>query len=212
MKSASRKFVHATVALAAGLLAAAALRAADPAPAEPGPGLLGTNYFGFSYAHYQYSDSPVNADGFGVEWNHTVRPNLDFGVHGDWLRTGEFEGVRARMVTLLASVRAFASGSSYYRPYFEVAGGWASAEAGGVAEVHSSVYRLGAGVEFAPTSTLTLTPFGYYQDYSNLSGARSFTYGLKANLWFTPRCAFTATATRNDSSDLTYSVGMNFRF
>lgn len=175
------------------------------------PGLLGTNYFGATYAWHNLSDSPVDAHGFAFESNWVVRDNLDFSLSYDWLQTDEFFGLRARQQTVLVGLRGFTSGDRA-RYYCEAAAGWAWADAGGLVSDDSSVYRFGAGGEFALTQSTTLTAFVYYQGYGSNGGSGMFNYGVKANTWASRHWALTASIMRTDTSDMSYSLGVNFRF
>ncbi len=211
MKQASQSLLVLAVALALGLPVSTSAQEKSTDPASSGHGLIGENYLGASYVWYKINDSPVDATGYDFEANYAFRPNVDFTMTYSWLRTDEFLGVRARLQTVLFGLRVY-SDQSWGRPYLEAAGGWASADAGGVVSESSTAYRVGAGVEFQPTAKLTLTPFINYYDLTSVSGSGTFNYGLRGAAWISRHWALTASVFADDSSDTTYSVGMNFRF
>lgn len=207
-----KKYLRYLTLLAAAILPGvfSPLSAQGTTTGATSPGLLGQNYVGASYVWYHFKNSPIDAHGLALEANWRVRDSLDFTANYEWLKTDEFLGISAEMQTLMVGVRGFThEGRARY--YFDVAGGWAQAKAGGFSD-DSSVYRLGLGAEISLTPSATLTPLCYYQAYTKNSGSGTFNYGLKGNVWLSSHWALSASILRNDTSDLSYGLGLNFRF
>ncbi|HTL66970.1 MAG TPA: hypothetical protein VL200_04865 [Lacunisphaera sp.] len=197
-------------------LAAAAPAAEEPttpaaAPAGSG-GLLGQTYAGLSYSYLRLDSSPVNADRYGFEYNQALNPGFDAVFNYDWTQTGRFGGDRAREQFLSAALRVFSTGWSWGRPYVEAGIGydWMRLSAG--VRDHSFAWIGGAGIEFQAAPNLTVTPFGRYQRLDGYGDKNLFTYGVKANYWLTHQWAVSAQLDRNDSQDMGYKVGFNYRF
>jgi hypothetical protein len=185
---------------------------AAPAAVTPeAQGLLGQTYAGLSYSYLHLDSSPVNAAKYGFEYNQPLNPGFDAVFNYDWAQTGVVAGDRAHEQLLSAALRAFSSSQAWGRPYLEAGLGYDWMRFAGTKD-HSFVWIAGAGVEFQPTAQLSVTPFVRYERANGYADPDQFNYGVKANYWFTRQWALTAELGRNDSQDMTYKFGANFRF
>jgi opacity protein-like surface antigen len=206
------------VAAASLGLAAAAPAAEEPTTAAATPslasapnGLLGQNYAGLSYAWLDLHDSPVNAASYGFEYNQALNPGFDAVFNYDWTQSGVVAGDRAHEQLLAAALRAFSTSQPWGRPYLEAGIGYDWARFAGVRD-HSFVWTAAGGVEFQAAPELTVTPFVRYNRTNGYADKDTVTYGVKGNYWVTRQWAVTAQLDRNDSQDMGYKLGANFRF
>ncbi len=201
-------------ALAVLGLAASAFAGGDEARSPmsgPAPGLLGQAYAGLTYSQVNLDASPVNADRYGFEYNEPIKPGFDAVFNYDWTQSGAFAGRRMREHELAATLRAFSTNQSWGLPYVEGGIGYDWVRFAGARD-SSFVWIAGAGVEFQATAELTVTPFVRYERAHGFADNNDFNYGVKANYWFSPKCAFTAAISRNDRQDTAGKVGINIRY
>jgi opacity protein-like surface antigen len=203
------------VAAASLGLATSALAAESPttAPASSANalGLLGQTYAGLSYSYLHLDSSPVNADSYGFEYNQALNTGFDAVFNYDWAQSGVVLGDRAREETLSAAVRAFCTKQTWGKPYIEAGIGYDWLKFASVKD-RSFLWIAGAGVEFQATPELTVTPFVRYVRAESYADKDTVTYGVKANYWVNRQWAVSAGIDRNDSQDMGYKLGMNFRF
>jgi hypothetical protein len=189
----------------------------SPAPAAPAAapaydslGLLGQTYAGLSYSYLHLGASPVNANRYGFEYNQPLNPGFDVVFNYDWSQTGVVAGDRAHEQQLAAALRAFTA-TSWGKPYVEAGVGYDWLKFAG-AKDHSFLWIAGAGIEFQATPELSFTPFVRYEQANGYADNHEADYGVKANYWITRQWSLNGEISRNDSQDMAYKLGVNFRF
>jgi hypothetical protein len=185
--------------------------ASSAAPAPATLGLLGQTYAGVSYSYLHLDASPVNASKYGFEYNQPLNPGFDTVFNYDWSQSGAIAGDRAHEQMVSAALRAFTASQTWGRPYLEAGIGYDWMKFAGTKD-HSFVWIAGAGIEFQPTTELSVTPFVRYERANSYADPDLFNYGVKANYWLTRQWALTAEISRNDSQDMAYKFGVNVRF
>jgi len=186
--------------------------AAAPAVASTGGhGLLGQNYASLGYVYTDISDTSVNASGYKFALNQGVRDGLDTLLEYDYLRSDETGFGRASQQILDAGVRGYVNYGGL-KPYAEAGVGWAWLHAPAGARENSFVWFAGVGAELQAAPDFSITPFVRFSYANSFTNHQQWDYGVKANYWVTEHVGLMATLSRDNSRDMSYGAGVNFRF
>ncbi len=210
------KILLGALAVAASLAAnAAAQSTTNSRPAETaadtGRGLLGQSYVNLGYSYTDVHDSSTDLQSLRLEYNLPLNRGFDLNLGYTGARTSEFAGIRQTQQSIDANAVAFLPGLGWGRPYLSAGAGWLWLKTGGTKN-NSFIYQFETGVEFQPTTVLSVTPFVKYLDASSVHINNHWAYGVKANYWLTDRWAVNAGVALDNKVDASYGVGIAYRF
>ena len=174
-------------------------------------GLLGQTYASLGYTYTRLDSVPVNANGLEFAMNQGVRTGLDSFFEYAGIRTDNTGAGHLTEQTLEVGGRAYTNYNGI-KPFAEAGLGWTWVSAPLGLSDNSFVCFAGVGAEFQVTSDLTVTPVVRYSDATSYHNGSTWDYGVKANYWLNEKLGITAKIMRNDSQDMTYGIGINFRY
>lgn len=201
-------------AVALGLATAAVAGegpAAASAPVSPGRGLLGQNYVNLSYSFVDLQGTSLDAHSFGFELHQNVQEGIDTLLEYNYLRSEPFAGGHITQDSLVAGGRAFTSFHGF-KPYAEAGLGWVWQRAPLGFSDNSFAYFAGVGAEFQVAPDVSVTPFVRYLDGTKSSFDHEWDYGVRANWWATEKIGLTAGVIRDNSRNMEYNIGVNYRY
>ncbi|MBI2518115.1 MAG: porin family protein [Opitutae bacterium] len=181
------------------------------APAVTGRGLLGQSYVNLGYSFVDLQGTGIDAQGVNFELNQNVREGVDTLLSYNYLRSDSFAGGRIKQNTLVAGGRFYTSFRGF-KPYAEAGLGWTWLRAPLGFSDDSFTYFAGVGAEFQVTPDVTVTPFIRYIDATTDSVDHEWNYGVRANWWATEKIGLTAAVIRDNSRNMEYNIGVNYRF
>lgn len=202
-----------TAAVALGLAAPARAQttvAPEPAPVTRSSGLLGQTYAGLSYAFVDLDDSGVDASRSTLSFNQAVRDGLDSTLDYEYARTDRILGSRLTQHSLLIGARAFTNYNGI-KPYAEAGIGWAWQKFAGASD-NSFAWAASVGAEFELAPAFTVAPFVRYTDLAKGSNNDAWEFGAKANYWLNEKWSVLGALSRDDDSNMSYRLGVNFRY
>ena len=204
-----------TTAAVLGLTATAWAQTAGasiPAPApDTGKGLLGQTYVGVGYGYTDLNNSSVNYQGLSFSYNQPLNTGFDLNLDIGNAWSSKFSGTRNRQQSFEAAAVAFIPDRAWGRPFFSVGAGWFWTKTAGVSD-NSFLYSFDTGVEFQATRELSITPFVSYTEATSLHVNNKWGYGVKAHYWMTDQWGVVGALGRDNTSNMTYSTGVTFRF
>ena len=210
------------IALATALVlgsAASRLAADNPAPVpaaavptESGHGLLGQNYLGVSYAYTEFTDTSVSGNTYGLTLNQGVREGLDTFLEYSYLQSTNTGFGRIDQQIFDVGARAFTNLNNGLKPFIEGGLGGLWIKTPELSHQHSFLFFGGAGVEIQATSELSFTPFARLSYANSVTNPKQWNYGLKTNYWFNDKVGLQGTLSRDNSRDMSYGLGVNFRY
>lgn len=201
-------------ALALGL-ATTAVASDDPAAASAsasaGRGLLGQSYVNLGYGFHDLQGTGIDAQGFNLNLNQNVQEGVDTLLEYNYLRSDSFAGGRITQNALVAGGRIYSLFHGF-KPYAEAGLGWVWLRAPLGLSDNSFAYFLGVGAEFQVSPDVTVAPFVRYLDATADSFDHEWDYGVRANYWVTEKVGLTAAVIRDNSRNMEYNIGVNYRF
>ena len=208
-----------TAALAAGLSSPAfaddtADPAAAPAPAaavDNGHGLLGQNYANLGYHYTDYTDSSLHSDSLDFTLNQGIRDGLDTMFEYGYTRSSDTGIGRVTQQQADVGARAYTNFQGF-KPYVEAGLGWGWQHAPAVEHKSSFIWFGGVGAEFQVAKDLSVTPLVRYSYADRFTSHGEWDYGVKANYWVTEKIGLQVSLLRDNTRDLSYGAGINFRF
>ncbi|MBA4136823.1 MAG: hypothetical protein C0518_05855 [Opitutus sp.] len=200
----------ASLGLATSAFAQTTVPATELAPVTRASGLLGQNYASLSYGFVDLDDTGIDASSYTIAFNQAVRDGLDSMLEYDYTRSDRIFGSRLTQHSLLLGARAYTNYNGI-KPYAEVGVGWVWQKFGGTSD-NSFAWGVGVGAEFELASAFTVTPFVRYTDITEGSDNGAFEFGAKANYWLNEKFSVMGGVSRDDDSNMTYRVGVNYRY
>jgi len=203
----SLKSVVFAAALAAGL-GVTARADSEPAPAssDVGQGLLGQVYGTLTYSYVDLDNTSSHADDYHFALNQPLSFGFDGFLSYDFI---DFNNGHENLV--MTGLRPFSTHFNWGKPYLEAGAGYAWLSTGGIND-NSFVWEATAGVELQVTTKTTITPYVQYMDAPSLPSDGTWNFGAKGNYWVTPQWAVTGSVQIDDSNNVGFTVGTNFRF
>jgi opacity protein-like surface antigen len=174
-------------------------------------GLLGQTYASLGYSYSRLDSSPVNANALEFAMNQGISTGFDTLLEYTGTRSDDTGVGRLTEQTLEVGARAYTNYNGI-KPYAEAGLGWTWLRAPLGLSDNSFVWFAGVGAEFQATSELTVTPVVRYSDATSYHSGSTWDFGVKANYWLSEKLGLTGKIMRNDSGDMTYGVGINFRY
>ena len=203
----SLKSVVFAAALAAGLgVTARADSAPAPASSDVGQGLLGQVYGTLTYSYVDLDNTSSHAE----DYHFAVNQPLSFGFDG-FLSYDFVDFNNGHENIVMAGLRPFSTHFNWGKPYLEAGAGYAWLSNAGIND-NSFVWEATAGVELQVTTKTTITPYVQYMDAPSLPSDGTWNFGAKGNYWVTPQWAVTGSVQIDDSNNVGFTVGTNFRF
>ncbi len=193
--------------------AAATTTASTPAaPSDSaGYGLLGQNYATLGYQYTRLTDANFNQNTYSFALNQGLRDGLDTLFEYNYTRSGNTGFGHLDLHWLDVGARAYANIAGF-KPYAEAGIGLAREKIPGLDHRNSFVWFTGVGAEFQVAKDLSVTPLVRYSYANRFSGHGEWDYGVKGNYWLTEKIGLQASVLRDNTRDMSYGVGVNFRF
>lgn len=200
-----------TAALSLGVAANAQTADAAPSLTSDGQGLLGQTYAGLTYSYLDLRGVSYHADNYGFNYNQALHAGLDGFLSYNYAQTGRIAGSRVNGQDVGAGLRAFSNSFAWGKPFVEASAGYTWTKYAGIKD-NSFYWSAAVGAEFQVAPALSVVPFVSYADAPDLSSDGTWEYGVRANYWVNSEWSVVAGVARDDSKNMAFTLGTNFRF
>lgn len=174
--------------------------------------LLGQASSTVTYSRINLADTSIDADSYAVEVAQPLAFGLDRVLGYDYTKSQVLAGARVNQQVATAALRAFSASYNWGKPFVEAGIGHVWQRYAGSSD-RSALWYVNVGAELRASERAVVTPYFGYADTPNLeAGDATWTYGVRASYRLDRHWALTAGIERDNSRNLAYTFGTNFRF